>query len=52
MLAASEVEGTMPKVVLLIAASTLFFWSLDVWAGHARTDNPERDATFVICNAL
>jgi hypothetical protein len=53
MVAASDVEGVMRKLILLIAAAGLILCSLDVWAGNgSRTDTPENAAVFIISNAL
>jgi len=48
----SDEEGTMRKIVLLIAATALFLCSVDVWAGGSRTGTTDDAAVFVICNAL
>ena len=42
-----DVEGTMRKVALLIAATALFLGVLEVWAGNSWTDTSDPRAVFV-----
>jgi len=42
----------MRKIVLLIAATTLFLCSVEVWAGGSWTADTDDAAVFVISNAL
>ena len=51
-LPASDVEGIMRKIVLLITATALFLCSVEVWAGGAWSTATPDSAVFVICNAL
>jgi hypothetical protein len=42
----------MWKLVLLIAATAVFLYSVNVWAGGSRTAEANDAAVFIICNAL
>ena len=48
----STLEGTMRKLILLIAATALFLCSISVWAGGSQTETTDDAAVFVISNAL
>ena len=50
--AEQDVEGTMRKIALLIAATALFLCSVEVWAGGSWTTAADDSAVFVISNAL
>jgi hypothetical protein len=45
-------EGTMRKIVLMIAATALILGSVEVWAGGSWTAATDGAAVFVISNAL
>ncbi len=47
-----DLEGTMRKIALLIAATALCLGIVEVWTGGSRTDTNENAAVFVISNAL
>jgi hypothetical protein len=49
---ASDAEGIMRKIVLLITATALFLCSVDVWAGSSRTSADQDAPVFIISNAL
>ena len=51
-LVASDVEDTMPKIILLIAATALILCSIEVWAGGSRIATTDDAAVFVLSNAL
>ena len=48
----STLEGTMRKLILLIATTAMFLCSISVWAGGSRTETTDDAAVFVISNAL
>jgi hypothetical protein len=49
---ASDVEGTMRKIILLMAAIALMLCSVEVWAGSSRIATSDDAPVFVISNAL
>jgi len=49
---ASDVEDTMRKIVLLIAATALILCSIEVWAGGSRIATTDDAPVFVLSNAL
>src|SRR5439155_25922034 len=51
-LVASDVEDTMRKIVLLIAATALILCSIEVWAGGSRIATTDDAAVFVLSTAL
>ena len=51
-LVGSDVEDTMRKIILLIAATALILCSVEVWAGGSRIATMDDAPVFVLSNAL
>ena len=51
-LVASDVQDTMRKIVLFIAATVLILGSVEVWAGGSWTAATDDAGVFLISNAL